>query len=84
MVNSEGVMLSGSFFLWNMHNAKNNHQNYSTNIMWLDGIKMQETWLKRRMINPLTVKSDQHPVSPYNTTPESNITVTRIKQMINN
>ena len=52
MANSEGVMLSGSFFLWNMHNAKNNHQNYSTNIMWLDGIKMQETLLKRRMINP--------------------------------
>ena len=52
--------------------------------MWLDGIKMQETWLKRRMINPLTLKSDQHPVSPYSTTPELNITVTRIKQMINN
>ena len=31
---------------------------------------------------PLTPKSDQHLFSPNNITPESNITVMRIKEMI--
>ena len=33
---------------------------------------------------PLTLKSDNHQISPYNITPESNIKVTRIKEMITN
>ena len=36
------------------------------------------------MPNPSTPKSDQHLISPNNTTPESNITITRIKEMITN
>ena len=36
------------------------------------------------ILNPLTPKSDQHLISPYNITPESNIKVTRVKQMITN
>ena len=35
-------------------------------------------------INPLTLKSDQHLISPYNITPESRIKVTRKKEMIIN
>ena len=35
-------------------------------------------------INPLTPKSDQHLISPYNITLESHIKVMRIKEMINN
>ena len=35
-------------------------------------------------INPLTPKSDQHLISPYNITPESRIKVTRKKEMIIN
>ena len=34
--------------------------------------------------NSLNPKSDQHPISPYNITPESHIRVRRIKEMINN
>ena len=34
--------------------------------------------------NPSTPKSDQHLISPNNITPESNITITRIKEMITN
>ena len=33
-------------------------------------------------INPLTPKSDWHLISPDNVTPESNIKVMRIKEMI--
>ena len=36
------------------------------------------------LLNPLTPKSDQHLISPYNITPESNIKVMRVKQMITN
>ena len=36
------------------------------------------------MFNPLTPKSDQHLISPDNITPESNIRVTRKKEMIIN
>ena len=36
------------------------------------------------ILNPLTPKSDQHLISPYNITPESNIKVMRVKQMITN
>ena len=35
-------------------------------------------------LDPWTSKSDQHLVSPYNITPESNMKVTRIKEMITN
>ena len=35
-------------------------------------------------INPLNPKSDQHLVSPYNITPESNIRVMRMKEIITN
>ena len=34
--------------------------------------------------NPLTPKSDQHPISPHNIILESNIKVMRIKEMITN
>ena len=33
-------------------------------------------------MNPLTPKSDQHLISPYNITTKSHINVTRIKEMI--
>ena len=36
------------------------------------------------IINPSTIKSDQLLISPHNITPESNIKVTRIKEMITN
>ena len=35
-------------------------------------------------INPLTPKSDQHLISPYNITPDLHIKVTRIQEMITN
>ena len=34
--------------------------------------------------NPLTPKSDQHLISPYNVIPESNIKVMKVKEMITN
>ena len=34
------------------------------------------------MFNPLALRSDQHLISPYNFTPESNIKVMGIKEMI--
>ena len=37
-----------------------------------------------RLINPLTPKSDQHLISPYNIIPKSYIRVTRINFMITN
>ena len=36
------------------------------------------------VLNPLTPKSDQRPISPYNIIPELHIKVTRIKEMITN
>ena len=38
----------------------------------------------KQLINPLTPKSDQHLISPYNVTPESHINIMRIKEMIPN
>ena len=35
-------------------------------------------------VTPLTPKSVQHLISPYNITPESNIKVMRIEEMITN
>ena len=35
-------------------------------------------------LNPLTPKSDQHLISPYNITPESDIRVMRKRKMIIN
>ena len=40
--------------------------------------------MERKNLNPLTPKSDQLLISPYNITPESNIKVMRIKEMITN
>ena len=34
--------------------------------------------------NPLTPKSDWYPFSPYKITPDSNIEVTRIREMTDN
>ena len=42
--------------------------------------KVTSVWLS----NPLTLKSDQHLISPYNITPESRIKVMRINEMIIN
>lgn len=46
------------------------------------------TWFKGTPlschINPLTPKNDQHPISPHNITPESNMKVRRIEEMITN
>ena len=36
------------------------------------------------IVNPLTVKSYWHLISPYNITPESNIKVVKIREMITN
>ena len=36
------------------------------------------------IINPLTLKRYWHLISPYNITPESNIKVVRIREMITN
>ena len=33
-------------------------------------------------VNPLNLKSDKHPISPYNITPESHIKVMRMKEMV--
>ena len=38
----------------------------------------------KKNLNPLTPKSDQQLISPYNITPESNVEVMRIKEMTNN
>ena len=40
--------------------------------------------MERKNHNPVTPKSDQLLISPYNITPESNIEVMRIKEMTNN
>ena len=37
--------------------------------------------MKEKNLNPLTPKSDQLLISPYNITPKSNIKITRIKEM---
>ena len=39
---------------------------------------------ERKNLNPLTPKSDKLQISLFNITPESNIRVTRIKEMTNN
>ena len=40
--------------------------------------------MESQQLNPLTPESDQHLTSPYNITPESNIKVMGIKEMITN
>ena len=40
--------------------------------------------VSRPYFNPLIPESDKHPISPHIITPESNIKVMRIKDMINN
>ena len=39
---------------------------------------------ERKNLNLLTLKSDQLQISPHSIIPESNIKVTRIKEMTNN
>ena len=38
----------------------------------------------KKLLNPLTLKSEQHLISPYNIRAESHINVTIIKDMITN
>ena len=38
----------------------------------------------KKLLNPLTLKSDQHLISPYNITLESHVKVMRITEMITN
>ena len=40
--------------------------------------------MEGKNLNPLTPKSDQLRISPYNITPETNIEFMRIKEMTNN
>ena len=37
-----------------------------------------------KFLHPLTPKTDKDLISPYNTIPESNIKVTRLKEMTSN
>ena len=39
---------------------------------------------KKKIYHPWNPKSDKHPISPYNITPESHFKVTRIQEMIAN
>ena len=41
-------------------------------------------WYAWSLVITLTPKNDQHLISPHNITPESNIKVMRIKEMITN
>ena len=43
-----------------------------------------KSFMRNNILNPLTLKSDQHQISPYNITSESNIWVLRIEEMITN
>ena len=46
---------------------------------------MSDVWQEKVSVwvfNPLALRSDQHLISPYNFTPESNIKVMWIKEMI--
>ena len=43
-----------------------------------------KSFMRNNILNPLTLKSDQHQISPYNITSESNIWVMRIEEMITN
>ena len=45
---------------------------------------IQPAFFAEAYSNPLTLRSDVHLISPYNITPESNIKVKRIKEMITN
>ena len=45
---------------------------------------MQGAYKMCTVINPLIPGSDQHLISPFNITPESNIKVIRMKEMIIN
>ena len=38
----------------------------------------------KKLLNPLTLKSDQHLISPHIITPESHIKIMRTKEMITN
>ena len=53
-------------------------------IYWQGGNLEVCSWGKFEFLNPLTPKSDQHLISPYNITTESHINVRRIKEMITN
>ena len=52
-------------------------------------IGWNDEWVKehakiRVFINPFTLKSDIHLISPHNITPESNIMILRIQEIITN
>ena len=47
-------------------------------------IERLHAYLNKIQFNPSTTKCDYHLISPYNITPESNMKVTRIKEMISN
>ena len=51
---------------------------------WQENLLISTLFSMISWIIPLTLKSDQLLISPYNITPESNIKVTRIKEMITN
>ena len=51
---------------------------------WEENLLMSTPFSMISWIIPLTLESDQLLISPYNVTPESNIKVTRIKEMITN
>ena len=46
--------------------------------------KVKQNGILPTRLNPLTLKSDWHLISPYSITPESNIQVMRIMEMITN
>ena len=47
-------------------------------------MRAESNGLLSSFLNSLTLLSDQHLISPHNITPESNIQVTGIKQIITN
>ena len=51
---------------------------------WRENLLMSTSFSMISWIIHLTLESDQLLISPYNITPESNIKVTRIKEMITN
>ena len=60
-------------------------QRLSSSNLLVPGSNVEKVFLKKFSpiyINPLTPKSDQHLISPYNIIPESHIKATRIKEMI--
>ena len=69
-------------YFWSTHKVKKNKKiDFKNQKKFLNCCKGQ---IINRLINPLTLKSDQHLISPYNIIPKSYIRVTGIKFMITN